>query len=123
MAATIAAKATAERNEIERQRRMRRAERERRERKANLQDQRWARLCKVTDNWHEAQRVRGFLSAFTEAVADDKRLAGRAAKWADWAERYVRSLDPLPTDPEEVLRRLAKPRRKPRREFYEDHEY
>ncbi len=112
--AAVAAKETAERNEIERQRRIRQAEWERRERKAEQQDERWERLCRVTDGWHQARRMRAFLSAFTEAVADDKRLAGRAEKWAAWAERYVRSLDPLPSDPEEGFQRLRKPRKRSR---------
>ena len=40
-------------------------------------------------------------------------MAGRVAIWEAWAEDYIWHLDPLPDDPGEVLRRLAKPRRKP----------
>ncbi|MDV6333140.1 hypothetical protein [Asticcacaulis sp. 201] len=119
----VAAKATAKRNEQAHIASIRTAEKERREHKAYLQDQRWERLCAVADGWHQAQRIRGFLAAFKETVAGDARLMRRAAKWGAWAEEYLWSIDPLPSDPEEVLRRLRKPKRRLASYEYEEDFY
>ncbi|MEM1149690.1 MAG: hypothetical protein AAGI03_03920 [Pseudomonadota bacterium] len=83
----------------ERQRRYE-AERQAREevqRLARIEEERWDLLRRRSADWHEAQRLRAFLSAVLEkrSVLPEEIDDLPASEWLAWAQRRVSEFDPL----------------------------
>ena len=72
-----------------------------------------ARLRSMTENWHEARRMHGFLDALEAHLASAP--SGALSKWLDWARDYAEELDPFSpenmADLEHHAAILAKPKR------------
>lgn len=72
-----------------------------------------ARLRAMTENWHEARRMHGFLDALEAHLASAP--SGALSKWLDWARDYAEALDPFSAenmaDLEDHAAILAKPKR------------
>lgn len=72
-----------------------------------------ARLRSMTENWHEARRMRGFLDALEAHLASAPSRA--LSRWLDWARDYAEELDPFRAenmaDLEDHAAILAKPKR------------
>jgi len=89
----------------EREEQQRREERARREEIARLRNEEQARLDKLrsdASNWHEAQRIRSYLSAVRDTAIKKFGViqpGSESEEWLIWAEDQAERLDPLTKSP------------------------
>jgi hypothetical protein len=91
-----------------------RKQREEQQRRAEEHKRRSEFIGGLIDNWEEANRVRTFVEALTEAasqldLSDDKKL--NVQQVLEWSEKYADFLDPL-TDLPESIDEFVHPERK-----------
>jgi hypothetical protein len=91
--------------------------RERPRRLSAMEEARWNRLRKLTENWHEAESLRSFIDAVEQALGKGART-GRPMAWLEWARWRADWLDPL-SDGSVSARRITSWRYTPRPREYE----
>ncbi|MEQ6204828.1 hypothetical protein ABMC88_17445 [Sulfitobacter sp. HNIBRBA2951] len=86
-----------DREERQRQYEAEQQAREEAQRLARIEEQRWDMLRSRAADWHEAQRLRAFLSAVLEkrSVLPEEIDGLPARDWLAWAQRRVSEFDPL----------------------------
>ena len=84
-----------------------------RRRQKIIEEELWGRLTEMVEDRRQAQTIRSFLSALTKAMADDEKLADKAAQLTSWAQCRLRRLDPMSYDPSLVFETMEEPVRMP----------